>query len=36
MEEKNDLEQLKLEVKHFDSNDVRIEGNPTLDEKLIK
>ena len=24
------------EVKHFDSNDIRIEGNPTLDEKLLK
>jgi hypothetical protein len=24
------------EIKHFDSNDIRIEGNPTLDEKLLK
>jgi hypothetical protein len=24
------------EVKHFDTNDIRIEGNPTLDEKLLK
>lgn len=24
------------EVKHFDSNDIKIEGNPTLDEKLLK
>lgn len=24
------------QVKHFDSNDVRIEGNPVLDEKLLK
>jgi hypothetical protein len=23
------------EVKHFDSNDIKIEGNPTLDEKLL-
>ena len=24
------------EVKHFDSNDIKIEGNPTLDQKLLK
>jgi hypothetical protein len=24
------------EIKHFDSNDIKIEGNPTLDEKLLK
>jgi hypothetical protein len=24
------------EVKHFDSNDIKIEGNPTLDEKFLK
>jgi hypothetical protein len=23
------------EVKHFDANDIKIEGNPTLDEKLL-
>lgn len=24
------------EIKHFDSNDIKIEGNPTLDQPLLK
>jgi hypothetical protein len=24
------------QVKHFDSNDIIIEGNPTLDEKILE